>query len=210
VSALGISGRSHDDSVAASKGGLLTVSALGISGRSHEASGTHPASTDRSEISVRVELLVLSIAVAAALAALLDSARRAAHAYESELEGNSFVARGVRGLLEELERKRALLGTERGPRLLGLLASGSATAAIGWGTALARVEVAAVFGSLAGGLALAGWAWWRDRARRCRELSAEIAALKARLDASTGRSAASHAFGVGGIRRTSTAPPRRS
>lgn len=143
------------------------------------------------------ELLLLSALAAAALAALIDSARRAAPTDA----GEDLVSGAPSATLERLERARARLD-EHAPRILvtvGLVGVAGALLV----HALSP-ELAAVFGAVGTGLAWPGALWIVGVRRERHAIEQRIATFRQRLSCARERSApAGHA-----IRRGAAPPPR--
>lgn len=131
---------------------------------------------------VRFELLLLATLAASALAALIESARRAAPADGSEL----LLAEGapgavLRASLEELERAWARLD-ESAPRTivaLGALAGAAGAGGLACGAACA--EIGAMLIALGVGLGAPGVSWARDVRAHRSDLARRIARVRARL-----------------------------
>lgn len=128
---------------------------------------------------MRIELLVLSVLAAGALAALVDSARRAARDGDASV-GSPTAAALLRASIEDLERERASID-DHGPRLLLVLGGIAAFLALGF-VSLACAELSAVLIAVALGLTAPGVSWSRDQRRRAGALTGQIAELRARLE----------------------------
>lgn len=130
---------------------------------------------------MRHELLLLSALAAAALAVLIDSARRAAPSDA----GDDLVSGSPSATLELLERARARLD-EHAPRTLARAGVAGIVAAVV--VHAASAELAAVLGAAGSGLALPGALWIVDLRRDRRAIERRIAALREQLSSSGSRS----------------------
>lgn len=126
---------------------------------------------------MRYELLLLSGLAAAALAMLIDSARRAA---PSDV-GDELVSGSPSATLELLERARARLD-EHAPRVLFAVGSAGVLAALA--VHVLSPEVAAVLGAAGAGLALPGALWIADVRRERRALERRITKVREHLSSS--------------------------
>lgn len=150
---------------------------------------------------MRIDLLMLSALAAGALAALIESARRAAPGLDGEDDAHDLVAGIVpRATIEELERASAGLDDHAARMLIGLGVSGVLVGALCLVLGCASAEIGAVVAAAGAGLALPGLSWACDVHRRRAEIEGRIAQLRGRIDATESASRLMR----------SAAPPRRA
>ncbi|UJR81996.1 hypothetical protein [Sandaracinus amylolyticus] len=132
---------------------------------------------------MRLELLSLSVLAAAALAALIDSARRAG---PSDGDDETVPIASPSATLELLVRTRARLD-DHPPRVL--IALGLAALVVAFLASLVEVrclEIAAVLGAAGVGLLMPGLRWAHDLRRERRALDARIHQVRAKISSSPG------------------------
>ncbi|AKF05381.1 hypothetical protein [Sandaracinus amylolyticus] len=135
------------------------------------------------EDSVRLELLSLSVLAATALAALIDSARRAG---PSDADDETMPIASPSATLELLQRTRARLD-DHPPRVL--IALGVVALIVASVAPLVEVrclEISAVLGAAGVGLAVPGLRWAHDVRRERRALDARIHQVRTKIASSPG------------------------